>query len=133
VMTKMPPPITAPMPSAVSPQGPSVRLSAILPLSSLTAVGDLVRSSWLIMRTFFRGCCVRWKQRGRRFVRRPRIDSRLNHRSAGIAGSELAAPVSVERIEDQADERPDHEDKLGGHAEVDEQQQAADDCERADD
>nr|WP_254807326.1 hypothetical protein [Xanthomonas campestris] len=52
VITKMPPPITAPMPRAVSPQGPSARCRPSPSAASWLACGCLVAQSCLNMERF---------------------------------------------------------------------------------
>src|SRR5690242_20044846 len=118
VITKMPPPITAPMPSAVRPQGPSVRFR--LGPSSTAALLKSVffASNWSSMG-------IPDQSRGARSARGRREAGLLGFSVAGRARSaalvgEVAAAVAVDAVEDEADRRPGHEHDLCGHAEVDE-------------
>src|SRR6185312_5728382 len=98
VMTKIPPPMTAPMPSAVMPHGPIVRFSA--GPSPMSASEKSV---------FFASSC-------------PIIACSASPRSHAVVGK-MAAAIAVAAIQDEPDRRPHDEHDLRRHAEIDEQQQ----------
>src|SRR5690242_8053636 len=126
VITKMPPPITAPMPSAVRPHGPSVRLSDGPSIASASEKSVFLTRSRCSMRI---PRCASSRPKG----------TKPADRSAGfvvrlaLRAAQLAAPVAVEEIDEQARDDP------AGHPEPvvlerdREQREAADRAEHADD
>src|SRR5690348_11120082 len=147
----MPPPITAPMPSAVSPHGPNVRRNCTPPWMSFweaasptglhaSSIPRIVTASPVARPT-------RMLARRTRQVERPATksgepessppnDAPSHHvvqRVRDLFRRHLAALVAVQAIEDQPDYRPAHEHHLGHDAEVDEQQQASGNRQRAHD
>src|SRR5690348_9107040 len=148
VITKMPPPITAPMPSAVSPHGPRVRRNCTPPWTSSAVVAS---PTGLRASNCPRMVTTPPVARAKHVpTRRTRQDGKPAKKSGGPEGPprtvapshhfvqrvrhlfrrHLAALVAVQAVKDQPDRRPHHEHHLGDDAEVDEQQQAAGDSQR---
>src|SRR5688572_27354588 len=107
VMTKMPPPMTAPMPSAVRPQGPSVRCRLRPSASAWLAWGCLVAQS-----------CrnIEIPEAGARAARRNVVPERSEaggsaaglavHHGSARCVAHLAVAVAVEEVDQQADHGP---------------------------
>src|SRR5262249_39677386 len=103
VMTKMPPPITAPMPRAVSPQGPRWRRRLRPLASSWAACGCLVAHSCLNMC----GGLVEARRQGRA----GKTDGPARGRPVGGSGrlGQLAVADAVAQVDQQAEQRPANE------------------------
>src|SRR5690242_7077147 len=127
VTTKIPVPMTAPMPSAVMPHGPKVRLSPG-PWVSSWVKSVFFASSWENISGFR-------KVQGRRLAG-PRHHERSHHvvqRVGDPFRRELTAAIAVQAIEHQTDHCPNREYRFGDPAEVDEQQDATGDRQRTHD
>src|SRR5690242_9728588 len=126
VITKMPPPMTAPIPNAVSPHGPSVRRRAG-PWESSTLEKSVLRAS----SCFSMGVPDMKPARFSPCRRVHRVRRREGSGRFGAVG-QMALAVAVEEVDHQPDRTPHEEGQLGLLRQVEEQQQAADDRKRAD-
>src|SRR6187402_2968294 len=103
VMTKMPPPMTAPIPSAVSPQGPRVRRRAGPWASSCSAWGAFLASNCLSMDGPGRSVRERIVAKGKAGGRPPAFPGSF---LSAERLAQLAVPVAVQEVDQLADDDP---------------------------